>query len=112
MRDFSDVDILNYLMISEFNEGLSPEEFKFLLYKFRYYYRLTYGKNETMKAEIEKLKSDILDKDNINKINLNNLNSEKAALEEKYNQLLNKKLTWKERIKGKIILKENEINGI
>lgn len=112
VQDLSDTDILNYLMISEFNEGLSPDEFKFLLYKFRYFYRMSYGRNESLKIEVDKLKMDLESNIKIYNTNVNNLNFEKAKFERRYNQIKDKKLTWKERIKGKIIINEDEIDGI
>ena len=112
VQDFSDNDILNYLMVSEFNEGLTPDEFKFLLYKFRYFYRLNHGKTESLKYEIEKLASENYSISEINKNQIAGLNFEKQNIENKYNNLVNRKLTWKERIKGKIIIKEDEINRI
>ncbi len=84
VQDLSDTDILNYLMISEFNEGLSPDEFKFLLYKFRYFYRMSYGKNESLKIEVDKLKMDLESNIKIYNTNVNNLNFEKAKFERRY----------------------------
>jgi hypothetical protein len=112
VQNFSETDILNYLMTSEFNEGLTPDEFKFLLYRFRYYYRLTYGMNQNLKTETEGLKKALEEKEFCMKKIIDNFNSEKAWSEDKYNRLINRKLTWKERIKGKIIIKEDEIKRI
>jgi hypothetical protein len=112
VQELSDTDIMNYLMTSEFNEGLTPDEFRFLLYKFRYQYRLIFNRHETLKVDYDRIDSDIKGyKENYTK-NINNLTSERDKAETKYSLLLNRKLSWKERIKGKIILKENEINGI
>ncbi len=112
VQDLSEEDILNYLMISEFNEGLTPDEFKFLLYKFRYNYRLLYSRIESIKVEREKLQTDLLECKEINKNKIENLNSEKEKLENKNKKILERRLSWKERIKGKIILKENEIDRL
>lgn len=109
VQEFSESDILNYLMTSEFNEGLNPDEFKFLLYKFRYNYRLVYAKNESLLVKLEKAEMDLEStKLNFQK-NINNLNSEKEKAEKKFEVLKNRKLSWKERIKGKIIFKEDEV---
>lgn len=112
VQDFSDKDILNYLMVSEFNEGLTPDEFKFLLYKFRYLYRLSHGKTESLKYDIEKLSADNYSITETNKVQISGLNQEKQNIESRYNSLVNRRLSWKERIKGKIIIKEDEINRI
>ena len=112
MQNFSETDILNYLMTSEFNEGLTPDEFKFLLYRFRHHYRLAYGMNERLKTESDGVKKILEEKELCMKKIIDNLNSEKASSEYKYNRLINRKLTWKERIKGKIIIQEDEIKRI
>ncbi len=112
VQDFSENDILSYLMTSEFNEGLTGDEFKFLLLKFRYHYRLMYARNESMKIEVEKNQLDLHSTREIYNKNVNNFEKEKQKFENKYNNLLNRKLTWKERFKGKIIIKDDEINGI
>lgn len=110
IQDFSEEDILNYLMVSEFNEGLTSEEFKFLLLKFRYYYRLTYSRKDSIKLEIDTLQAKLNYNQDIYNKNITNLSLEKEKLEKKYDELMNRKLTWKERIKGKIIINKNEIN--
>ena len=112
MQNFSEKDILDYLMTSEFNEGLTPDEFKFLLYKFRYHYRLTFGINQNLKLEIDYLKKSIEETESTTKKMIEIANNEKVKSETNYNRLINKKLTWKERIKGKIIIKEDEIKRI
>ena len=96
---------LEYLMTSEFNEGLSPDELKEWLIKFRYEYRLLSSKNSSLIKEIEKyviitenekeIKKEIIYKNN-NKISF--LDEEIFNLKSK----LNRKLTLKERITGKI----------
>ena len=108
LNGLRDEDILEYLMNSEFNEGLVPDEYKFLLFKFRYYYRLTKGKYERdqdffggkineLEEEITRLKS---------KISKNE--SEIVNLSEKYNKIKNRKLSILERFKGKIIYKDED----
>lgn len=96
---------LNYLMTSDFNEGLTPEELLELLNKFRYEYRLLSSKNTSLEKEIEKLS-----------INLENTNGLLYEVETKGKQTialledevhfifnrLNRKLSLKERISGKI----------
>ena len=47
---------LNYLMTSDYNEGLTPEKLTELLLRFRYEYRSLSGKNSSYEKEIEKLK--------------------------------------------------------
>ena len=96
-------DELNYLMTSDFNEGLAPEKCIELLLKFRYEYRLLSGKNSSMEKEIEKL---ILELENKNVLYIqkeDNLKIKAAKLEDELhlvNAKLNKKLTLKERFFG------------
>lgn len=96
---------LNYLMTSEFNEGLTPEQLIELLHKFRYEYRLLSGKNTSLTKELEK-KS--LELENIKGLNFeieNKSNVRIAILEDEVYFLRNKltrKLTIKERFIGKI----------
>ena len=101
---------LNYLMTSDFNEGLTPEQYVELLLRFRYEYRLLSGKNSSYEKEMEKLK---MEKENLSALLYETelkLNSKMALMEDELhntNNLLNKKLTWKERIFGKINRNEN-----
>jgi len=113
MNYLSEEDILNYLMTSDFKEGLSPDEFIFLLCKFRNFYRVSYGKNENMKIVLDKNLSEWEDfKKNKNK-EVEKYLFEKIEAEKKVERMksiLNRKLSLKERFLGKIILKENEIS--
>jgi hypothetical protein len=103
MKELTDDEILEYLMTSEFNETSKPEEFKFLLHKFRYFYRILHGNHTRIKGEsdikIQKL-NDIIkglenkyEQEKIKSVELQN----KIDLSEK-----SRKLTWKERFLGEI----------
>ena len=90
-------DILNYLMTSEFDNGLTQEEAKFLLLKYRSFYRVLYSRYDQLKTThderpliIEKLNSKIGELE----VCLTNLTSQLES--EK-----NRDLTWKERFFGK-----------
>jgi hypothetical protein len=96
MKNWNDRDILNYLMTSEFGDNLSTDELKFLLVKFRQYYRIESTKHNNF--EIEKRKFDSLLEHLNNK--LNHVNYEKNILQNNYDELFKRKLTWKERIDG------------
>ena len=100
-------EILNYLMTSDFNEGLTPDEFKLLLFKFRNFYRIFSGKNELLKSEIERLNR-YTDEYKISKdIEINNLLSQKAKLEDDLHfSKQSRKLSFKERWIGKTIVDE------
>lgn len=100
-------EILDFLMTSDFEGDYKPEELKYLLVKWRYFYRLLNGKYELSindkKGEVKKLKEEILSKDN----KINSVLFENAELKNKIDLLSSRKLTWKERFKGKI-LKDDE----
>ena len=104
----ADDDILNYLMTSDFNDGLNLEEFKFLLKKFRYYYRLIKGNFDRMEVENFGLSKTLSEqKENYESI-IMNLMSEKAKCRDTLDLLKSRKLSLKERWEGKIILTDYE----
>ena len=79
MRNWDDERILNYLMTSDFNDSVSPEDMKYLLSKFRYFYRIVSSKS--MNIEVEKrnfeFEIDHLKKTKDAEIqNLNNINQD------------------------------------
>ena len=104
INNLTEKDIMDYLMTSEFEEGLTPEEFKLLLFKFRNFYRVLNGRTDILKTDLDgKIRE-------INEMKLSKQNtislilSEKAIVENDYHILQNRKLSWEERLKGKIIL--------
>jgi len=94
---FTEKDILDYLMTSDFNEGLTKEESKFLLLKYRNFYRNAYSRYEHFKNLSEDLNKD-LDKKNLE---LEKLNKQLSKIQEDLEKEKNRKLTWKERFRGK-----------
>jgi hypothetical protein len=111
VNNLSEEEILDYLMTSDFNEGLTPEEFKLLLFKFRNFYRIFSGRNELLKSDIEKISRNF-DEFKVHKENeVNNVLSQKARLENALNfAKQSRKLSWKERWTGKTIVNEAEID--
>lgn len=106
VNKFDDMEILNYLMTSEFSDDLSSEESKFLLIKFRNFYRLQSAKIDQLKYQISdiefKSESEILKAETkVNEVNLIN-----QTMLNKINYIKNKKLSLNERIKGKINLND------
>ena len=103
MNFLSDKSILDYLMTSDFEEGLTPTEFKFLLSKFRSYYRNTNSINSRIMQDIDSLNNDkkdiLLKKEELEK----KLNSDIQILKNEINFIKNKKLSFKERWFGKLI---------
>ena len=92
-------DLLNYLMTSEFlDEELNPSELRELLFQFRHFYRSSHAKQESLSHQVDKLenKIDILSsKTNIMEADLTNKDV-------KYDHIINRELTVKERLLGKI----------
>ena len=108
ISELNDEQILDLLMTSEFEVDLSPTEFKFLLRKWRYIYRLLHGRLERDKDDFEfKIKNLEV---NIHSMNEDNykLLVENAKKDDFIDQMKNRKLSFKERLTGKIITKEDE----
>ena len=109
ISELNDEDILNFLMTSDFNEGdYSPTELKYLLLKWRYFFRLLQGKNDKIKSkfegDIQKLE---YDKELANNT-ISNLSLRIMEKDDLIHSLKDRKLTIRERWKGKIILTEDE----
>lgn len=104
VNKLSEDEILDFLMTSDFNEGLNLDELKFLLMKFRNFYRISSCSivhfKERMELSLEETQKTKIDCDN----RIKNVESDLEILKNKYNNLVNKNLTWRERLKGKIIL--------
>lgn len=104
----NDEDILEFLMTSDFEEEYSPNEFKYLLTKWRYFYRIQQGKYERDKIKAEGDARDLESKIKTSDYQIFNLQNELLKKQNLINNIKNKKLTWKERISGKIKLDDND----
>jgi hypothetical protein len=108
ITELSDEEILDFLMTSEFEDNYSPDELKYLLLKWRYFYRLFHGKYERLRddniSDISMLKGEVQTLNN----NIINLQVDVASRDNLIDSMKNRKLTWKERLTGKIITKEDE----
>jgi len=106
--ELNDEEILDLLMTSEFDNNLSPKEFKFLLKKWRYFYRLQNGVLERTKDDltykIDTLKNEV---DGVKKENYL-IMVDSAQKEDHILQLKNRKLSFRERWTGKIIDKDED----
>ena len=103
MQELTDEQLLEYLMSSEFIENYKPEEYKFLLHKFRYFYRVLHGNHTRIKGDLEyELNQSTQQIESAKK----QITAEQMKSTELQNQIdLAKKersLTWKERFSGKI----------
>lgn len=106
--ELKDEEILEFLMTSDFDEEYKPEELKYLLMKWRYFYRVLNGKYDLqmtntkyelkcLEEEIKRLKTQISEMQVI-----------EANKEDHIHQLKNRKLTLRERLSGKIIDKNED----
>ena len=109
INNLTEQDIMDYLMTSEFEEGLTPEEFKLLLFKFRNFYRVLNGRNELLKIDLDAKIKEIEEVKSVHSTQLMTLMREKVSIEEQCNLLKNRPISLKERWTGKIITEENEI---
>ena len=108
ISELNDEEILELLMTSEFDGDLSPKELKYLLYKYRYFYRLLHGRLERIKTDNEGIIENKNDKINSLNNSVTNLQVENANKENIIHGLENRKLTWRERWTGKIITNKDE----
>ena len=103
----SDEKILDLLMTSDFSEDYKPEGLKFLLTKFRYFYRLLEGKNNTMRVDKEGKLRNLSEKISQCQDELRESKIKLAKNKDFLDQLQNKSLSLSERIKGKLDLTKN-----
>lgn len=101
MTFLNESEILDYLMTSEFNEGLTHEEFRFFLLKFRYHYRVLYSRLENQKYKIDE-KVELLKE---LEENYEKLQKKLFIKEEELKNEIERKLTLKERLIGKKLVK-------
>lgn len=102
-KNLNDKDILEFLLTSEINEEYKPEEYKFLLMKFRSYYKILLSRKnhqiDDLELNLKNYKISIDAKNlEISKLKVSNSNlKNEIELNKK-----KRKLTWKERINGEI----------
>jgi hypothetical protein len=101
--ELTDEEILDFLMTSEFEDNYKPEELKYLLHKFRYFYRVMNGKYDQVKLQSETEVKKLTDIGESKKLRIENMMVEIANLQNTISSLKSRKLSFKERISGKII---------
>lgn len=104
ISELTDKEILEFLMTSDFQENLSPDELRFLLLKFRNYYRVVSSKNDLLTSDLEIFRKNAQSIDTLNNEKIQHLSDENSNLSRKLNTIMNKKLSFKERIFGKIFI--------
>ena len=93
MSNYNEEELLNFLMTSEFNEGFTPEQYKFFLIKFRNFYRIV---SCSVEYSRERMSHAIQEKEQIEQILIKNseeFNIEKSNLINKLYNIKTKKLT-------------------
>jgi hypothetical protein len=105
INELDDEEILNFLMTSDFEDNYSPTELKYLLTKWRYFYRHFQGISNREKLALEGELSHIKDMLENKENQILNLQVDLANKQDVINSLKNRKLSWVERWKGKIINK-------
>jgi hypothetical protein len=108
ISELKDDEILEFLMTSEFEDDYSPTELKYLLIKWRYFYRLKQGNLERKTVDFEGQIQNLENKIKGQEKEKLNLQVELADKQNVIDSMKNRNLTLKERWSGKIILKENE----
>ena len=108
ISELKDNEILEFLMTSDFEGDYSPTELKYLLTKWRYFYRILNGKSD---RDVQKLEGDVQSLENQIKakdLQIGNLKNEIINKDDIITTMKNRNLTFKERWSGKIILNKNE----
>jgi len=108
ISELKDNEILEFLMTSDFEGDYSPTELKYLLTKWRYFYRILNGRSD---RDVQKLEGDLQTIENQIKtkdLQIENLKNEIINKDDIITTMKNRNLTFKERWSGKIILNKNE----
>ncbi len=106
IEELNDDDILDLLMTSEYETNFSPNETKFLLTKWRYFYRLLKGRSESDILKVNGEKTELEENIYILNEEINSLKKNVKKIETKYEFLVKRKLSIYERITGKIKIEE------
>jgi len=101
--NLSDEELLDFLMTSEFDENFSIDQYRFLLKKFRNFYRVIYCSVSNYKDRMDNSLVEKKMKEEELEIKTKEFDYQTTELINKLNRIRNKKLTFKERILGKII---------
>ena len=104
ISELRDDEILDFLMTSEFENDYKPEEWRYLMHKWRYFYRLSFGKSESKKIEYEGEIKKLSDELDMKKNETNSLMVKCADKDNIIESIKSRKLTIWERISGKIII--------
>lgn len=107
LNNVNDNELLNYLLTSEFDDTeLTSDMLRFLLLKFKSFYRVQYGRNQLLKDDLEIKTRNTDEEINFLRKKLSESIKEKDFFKNEFEylekSLLNRKLTFKERWKGRL----------
>lgn len=106
ISELNDNEILEFLMSSDLEDDFSPSEYKYLLNKWKYFYRIKESKSrreeQMLEEKIYKLENDL----KLSEAKVKNLIKKNSENIDLISSLKNRKLSFKERVKGKIIIKD------
>ena len=108
ISELKDEEILDFLMTSDFEEEYKPSEFKYLLLKWRNFYRILYSRMDLNRINSEGDMRVIGELTDGLKNQITELQKNVANRDDIIHSMKNRKLTFKERLSGKIIINENE----
>lgn len=108
ISEINDEELLEFLMTSDLIDNYSPTELKYLITKWRYFYRILQGNSRRDSIEMEGRINSLESKVNSIEIDKNNLLSIIAIKQDEINSMKDRNLTFKERWTGKIILKNED----
>ena len=97
-KNLTDEELFDYLMTSDYIEDMSSDDFRFLLHKWKYFFRIHYSRINGLVDKVSEKDKEI----EVLKGIIEKLDKDVVLEKHKYECLKNKKLTWKERISGKI----------
>ena len=103
MTELKDDEILDFLMTSDLDGDYSPTELKYLIIKWRYFYRILHSNTGRDKIYLEGLIKQLEEKNNDKDLENTKLLITIANNENTIHSMKNRKLTFKERWLGKII---------
>ena len=102
ISELNDDDILDFLMTSDFEGDYKPAELKYLLTKWRYFYRVLYTGNKSVTDDLSFELTKIKDEVESMKKTILSLQRENASKQNIIDFNVKRKLSWKERLSGKI----------
>jgi hypothetical protein len=107
LNNINDNELINYLLTSEFDDSeLTHDMLRFLLLKFKSFYRIQYGRNQILKDDLEIKTRNSNEEITFLKKKLEESNKEKELVKKEFDILTNslkyRRLTFKERWKGRL----------